>query len=685
MSNQYEYPMKIYSGKKAASNISHELIANSSSSPILLVEEKKYSKSKILSLFNKTNISLLAIVEINTLDTDPFAQQSLADIIQAFEADSLIIYGDTVLYTLALETLLANEEQLSQAVQLCWIPKAIVNFESTLKIINLTKKITRSSMLVNRTLFIDEQFLKFNLDQYKILLYLTYNLTTTLLRTENLNPISSSFAQTALLSALQSIKEKKAVKGVRAFEGYFLAYSAIISSMLFIELINDFDNKISLERLEEMLTEQALHFKSNLNRDKWFQFSSHYEFFSCVKTMIGHDALEQIPNELTIQNASRPMILATPSIVKRNYLELFTKSFPSSIEVGVIETDVPQDSDFKRVIELAKSYRANKCDSLIVVGGGSYLDTAKGVNILVSEKTDDLAKYSGSYPFTKKMNPLIAVPTTSGTGSEVTVISVIADNEKNQKHVFLSPVLLPDVAILDPRMTESLPQSLTASTAMDALTHAIESYYGFGSNPISASLARDAIKKIFNNIEEAVINPSNLDARLELAIASNMAGIAFSNSMVSMIHSFGHAIGAITHIPHGNCMGILLPYGLEYNLHRVSAKIADLHYATCPNSSIKDEQEAALTFISEIRQLNERLHLATNGNYPRKLCEVLDKNGKTLMQKEQIPEIAYAALNDGSIIYNREIVSISEAKEILAAAWDGVPLDRKKIKKGHQR
>lgn len=417
---------------------------------------------------------------------------------------------------------------------------------------------------------------------------------------------------------------------------------------------------------------------------KWVNSPNHYEFFLSVRIITGNDALEKIPAELEGLNAHRPLILCTPSIKKRNFCDIFINRFPSGMEVGVFETDVPQDSDFNRILELVKSYRDNNCDSIIVIGGGSYLDTAKGVNILVSENSNDLKKYSGSYIFKKRLNPLIAVPTTSGTGSEVTAISVIADKEKNVKHLFLSPMLLPDIAIIDSRMTETLPAGLTALTGMDALSHAVESYYGLAQNPISCRFAWNAVQKIFQYLEEAVNNPTNMEARLELAIASNLAGIAFTNSMVSMVHSLGHVVGALTHIPHANCMAILLPYGLEYNLHKCTPAIGDLLYAVRPNSPIRNDEEAALAFIQEVRHLIDRLSNATNGALARNFSEMKNKEGEVMMKEIQIPEIAIKSQNDGSIIYNPEKLSIPEAQMVLDVAWTGTPLDRSRIKKGHQ-
>ena len=175
---------------------------------------------------------------------------------------------------------------------------------------------------------------------------------------------------------------------------------------------------------------------------------------------------------------------------------------------------------------------------------------------------------------------------------------------------FGSHVLFPDVAILDPRMTQSLPPHITAMTAMDALTHACEAAIGMAKNPISDAYAHGAIKKISQNIKTVMDNPGDLNGRMELAQAAAMAGIAFSNSMVGVIHFLGHSVGAICHLPHGMCMSIFLPYVLEYNLETCRQEIADLllPLAGAERYAQVAEQQRAETSISVIREMRDQLY-----------------------------------------------------------------------------
>lgn len=391
---------------------------------------------------------------------------------------------------------------------------------------------------------------------------------------------------------------------------------------------------------------------------------SYYEFFCPVKVIAGNAALEHIPFELATLGAKRPMIITDKGVRSNNLLEPVEQAFAAAeTTITVIFDDVPPDSSLQTVRKAAQLYRENNCDAIIAIGGGSVIDTSKGVNILVSEGGDDLLKYSGAHNLPKPLKPFYVVPTTAGTGSEVTMVAVISDLEKNVKLPFTSYFLMPNAAILDPRMTATLPPHITAMTGMDALTHAVEAYTCMASNPISDAYAFGAIKKISENLLKVLDEPKNPEARLELAQASTMAGIAFSNSMVGLVHSLGHATGAVAHLPHGLCMSLFLPYVLEYNKDTISHKLAELLlplagadvYASTP------ADQRAQKSIQVIRQMRDVLNERT------KLPRTLKETGK--VTEAQLDEIAAKALDDGSIIFNPREASIADLKAILKKAW----------------
>lgn len=306
------------------------------------------------------------------------------------------------------------------------------------------------------------------------------------------------------------------------------------------------------------------------------------------------------------------------------------------------------------------------------------------MNIIVSEDADDLMEFTGAGALKRKLKPLLAVPTTAGTGSEVTLVAVIADHEKNRKMLFTSYFLLPDVAILDSRMTLTLPPFLTALTAMDALTHAVEAYTCMGKNPISDAHALEAITLISRNIMNVIRNPGDAEGRLALATAANLAGIAFSNSVVGMVHSLGHSVGAVCHVPHGTCMSILLPYGLEYNMHKTGDYIGELLFALAGDrvyAQTPKELRAEKT-VECIRGMNQELYDLTEGKHPRFFKEVFDREGNPMVPAESIGAIAKTALGDASMFYNPEELDYDDCVMVLEAAWEGVALDRQRVKKG---
>ena len=410
----------------------------------------------------------------------------------------------------------------------------------------------------------------------------------------------------------------------------------------------------------------------------------YYEYCCRVNVVAGHDALERIPAILAGVSASRPMIVTDRGVAGAGLIDLVTSALGNQVQIGGVDAEVPPDSSLEAVRRIASAYRQNGCDALIAVGGGSVLDTAKGVNIMVSEETGDLMAFSGAGALKHRLKPLIAIPTTAGTGSETTLVAVIKDHERHQKIIFTSYFLLPDAAILDSRMTLTLPSAITAATAMDALTHAMEAYTCLAKNPLSDASAISAIELIARHLMPVMKQPDDRDGRLALALAATLAGMAFSNAMVGMVHNIGHAIGAVCGVPHGTCMAILLPYGLEYNLHRNGHLTAELLlplegadvYARTP------QEKRALRVIARVRELNQSLYDITHGRHARFLGEISDRDGNPAVPKDRLPDIITTAKTDAALILNPEDLDDEDYRMVLEHAWDGMPLDRNRVKKG---
>jgi alcohol dehydrogenase len=391
---------------------------------------------------------------------------------------------------------------------------------------------------------------------------------------------------------------------------------------------------------------------------------TYYEFFCSVKLIVGVRALENIPFELGAVGARRPLLVTDRGVAAAGLVDTLREILSAGgLEIAAVYDDVPPDSSLAAVRAIAQRYRESGCDSLIALGGGSPIDTAKAANILASYETDELLKFSGAGNLPRPLKPLLVIPTTAGTGSEVTYVSIVKDEERGVKVPFASPFLMPHAAVLDPRMTLGLPAQITAATAMDAMTHACESFIGLAKNPMSDAYASAAVRAVGENLLKVLDRPGDAMGRLALAQGAAMAGIAFSNSMVGLVHSLGHSVGALCHVHHGTCMSILLPAVLEYNLQARRAAIGELLlplagpevYADTPAANRADKT------IARLRWLKDEIHARCG--LPRTLSET----GK--VEKSQLEKIATMALDDGSIIFNPAEVSREEALAVLERAW----------------
>ena len=219
---------------------------------------------------------------------------------------------------------------------------------------------------------------------------------------------------------------------------------------------------------------------------------------------------------------------------------------------------------------------------------------------------------------------------------------------------------------------------------MDALTHAIEAYTGLGKNPVSDAYAIEAISLICKNILNVIKNPGDKKGRFNLAIAATLAGMAFSNSMVGMAHTLGHSVGSICHVPHGTCMAIFLPYALEYNMHKIEKYVSELLFAVAGEDvyAQTEKTERAAKTIHYIRIMNQALYEATDKKHFRFLKEIKNSQNNFAVLKENLDDIAKTALNDGSIFFNPEELDYDDCMMVLEAAWQGIKINPKLIKKG---
>ena len=252
-------------------------------------------------------------------------------------------------------------------------------------------------------------------------------------------------------------------------------------------------------------------------------------------------------------------------------------------------------------------YRRYRCQALIAIGGGSSMDCAKAVGARLARPGTPLGKLKGTLRILRPLPTLIAIPTTAGTGSETTLAAVITDTQAQHKYVMNDFVLIPKYAVLDARLTLSLPPHLTATTGMDALTHAVEAYIGRSTTRQTRQEALEATRLVFANVERAYRNGRDYEARSNMLTAAYRAGIAFSRSYVGYVHAVAHSLGGQYNIPHGLANAVLLPYVLERYGSCIHRKLHDLAVAAGVADAQESDAGAAAKFIRAIRLLNARM------------------------------------------------------------------------------
>ncbi|MBP2259019.1 iron-containing alcohol dehydrogenase [Virgibacillus alimentarius] len=311
----------------------------------------------------------------------------------------------------------------------------------------------------------------------------------------------------------------------------------------------------------------------------------------------------------------------------------------------------PKDTNVRDGLEV---YQSENCDLILTVGGGSAHDCGKGIGIAATHEGDLYENYAGIETLTNPLPPLVSVNTTAGTGSEVTRHCVITNTEKKVKFVIVSWRNTPLVSINDPELMVGKPAGLTAATGMDALTHAIESYVSLGANPVTDSMAIQAIKLISTNLRQAVAYGQNLEARENMAHASLLAGMAFNNAGLGYVHAMAHQLGGLYDIAHGVANAVLLPHVEKYNIISNPQKFADIAKFMGEQTEGLSVREAADKAIDAIRKLSEDV------NIPANLRELGVK-------EEDFEKMAKLSLEDGNAVSNpiqgkeKDIIDIFQA------------------------
>lgn len=375
-----------------------------------------------------------------------------------------------------------------------------------------------------------------------------------------------------------------------------------------------------------------------------------FVYFGPTKVIFGNgSSAQEVESEMSTLGCSRAVVVTDQGIIQAGLLEKITASLGTKC-VGVY-SDIPQDTGIDVVDRAAAFAKEKGADIVVSIGGGSVIDTAKCMCILLTEG-GSLRDFEGIQLLTRPQTPHIVIPTTAGTGSEVTWAAVIYDKSKGQKILIVESFIAPRVAILDPTLTVKLPPLLTASTGMDAFCHAVEAMTSLQREPIADALAMHAIRLLNHYLPQCVQNGDDLTARGQVQLAATMAGWAFGNALVGLVHAMAHSIGAVARVPHGIANGILLPHCMAYNLsdgQKVYAEVANVLGVMEKGSSTEQAAQAAVEAVFAFTQ---------KIGHPQKLSQFGVK-------EEDIIKAAEMSMSDGSIINNvRFVADASEVLEI---------------------
>ena len=345
---------------------------------------------------------------------------------------------------------------------------------------------------------------------------------------------------------------------------------------------------------------------------------------------------EKIGDVLRRENSRSVLIVTDNGIVRNGLLKPIETSLQASDISYVIYSDTNPNPTVQNVEDALCIYQRHNCSALIAIGGGSSIDCAKALGARVAYPKRTLRQLGGKLKVWRKLPTLIAIPTTAGTGSEVTVAALVTELDTHRKYALMSFPLIPRYAVLDAKLTYSLPAQLTATTGMDALTHAIEAYIGRSTSKETRSLALEAVKLIFDNIEKAYTNGNDHTARENMLYAAYKAGIAFSKSYVGYIHAIAHSLGGRYGTPHGLANAVITPYLLEAYGASVHKKLHRLGIAAGICTESDSHEVGAKKFIEAIKALNSKM------NIPNKIPGI---------QKADITSLAKHAEKEANPLY----------------------------------
>ncbi|MDQ0272197.1 iron-containing alcohol dehydrogenase [Cytobacillus purgationiresistens] len=382
-----------------------------------------------------------------------------------------------------------------------------------------------------------------------------------------------------------------------------------------------------------------------------------YKYFMPTQVECGNGISKKTGEFVKKLGVERVLIVTDKGVRAANLLEGIEKS----LEVASLDYDIydeveqnPSAETFHRGTQLLKVV---KSDAVLAIGGGSSIDTGKGIAVMATN-AGSILDYEGVGKIPNRPLPIIAVPTTAGTGSEVTNSTVVTNKETSFKLGVLSSYVFPTMAILDPVLTLGLPQGITAATGMDALTHAIESYTSKAANPVSQAFATQAMKMIGENLTKAYFVGTNIESREKMLVASMLAGAAFAQSRLGNVHAISHALGGVFDIAHGIANATLLPFVMKFNLHACPERYRDIAVALGNDVTGLSVIQAAEKAIDSVVEMNQAMNIPLNIKDLR-------------VDLELVPKLVEDAMRSGNVLVNPRLTNPADIQLIIEKAYHG--------------
>ncbi len=366
----------------------------------------------------------------------------------------------------------------------------------------------------------------------------------------------------------------------------------------------------------------------------------------------GPGARRELPEVVKRLGKTKALVVTDPGLIKFGVAGKVTEVLDAASIPYEVFSDVKPNPTVSNVQHGIDAYKASGADFIIAIGGGSAIDTAKGIGIVINNpEFADIVSLEGCAPTRHKSVPIVALPTTAGTAAETTINYVIIDEQKQKKMVCVDPNDIPAVAIIDAELMYSLPPALTAATGMDALTHAIEGYITKGAWSMSDMFEIEAIRMISASLPTAVAEPSNAEARNAMAVAQYIAGMAFSNVGLGLVHGMAHPLGSLFDVPHGVANALLLPTIMEFNMPCCLDKYPAIARAMGVNTDGMSAEEASKAACQAVKDL------AIKVGIPQHLTEL----GIT---RNDIPRLAQQAIEDVCTPGNPREVTLAEIGQL---------------------